>query len=84
MALDEDGRAEGTLYDDAGDGWEFRDGEFALTHFAARREGDTLVVEMSRADGRLDLPERSVAVRLVTAPDDPSPLPASIDLRTGR
>lgn len=84
VALDENGRAEGTLYDDAGDGWDFRDGAFALTHLKARREGDTLVVEMSRADGHLELPERSVAVRIVAAPNDPSPLPATIDLRPGR
>ena len=38
-ALDERGQAEGTLYEDAGDGYEYLNNEFCLSMFKARKQG---------------------------------------------
>jgi alpha-glucosidase len=59
---DADGNAAGTLYEDAGDGWEFRDGHFRLTTFRARTEADHLIVEAADITGRLHAPDREVEI----------------------
>jgi alpha-glucosidase len=61
--LDADGRAEGLLYEDAGDGFGHERGEFRLTRFAARRAaGGRVVVEASQVDG--DWPARWRPIRV--------------------
>lgn len=65
VALDGSGRARGTLYEDIGDGWEFRDGEYRLTTYEAVREGDAVVVRATGREGRWKAPEREVVVRLL-------------------
>lgn len=46
IALDADGIARGTLYEDAGDGFGFERGEYARTRFEARREGALVQVTL--------------------------------------
>ncbi len=65
IALDEDGTATGTLYEDLGDGWEFRDGEYRLTTFSAVKEGASVVVRATNREGRWTAPTRAVQVRLI-------------------
>lgn len=65
VALDDEGQAEGVLYEDFGDGWEFRDGEYRLTTYRAVREGDAVLVRAVRRDGRWNAPERTLRVRLL-------------------
>ncbi|MBK7405200.1 MAG: DUF5110 domain-containing protein [Phycisphaerales bacterium] len=65
VSLDDEGRAAGSLYEDFGDGWEFRDGEYRLTTYVAEREGDSLVVRASRREGRWRAPDRQVLVRVL-------------------
>ncbi|QKK08826.1 MAG: DUF5110 domain-containing protein [Planctomycetota bacterium] len=65
IALDEDGHASGTLYEDAGEGWEFRDGEFRLTTYEAITEGDSILVRATKREGRWTAPTRAVRVRIL-------------------
>lgn len=67
VCLDESGRARGKLYEDAGDGWAFREGKYRTTWYTARKEGDRVIVEVSKTEGDLRVPDRKVAVELVTA-----------------
>lgn len=67
VALDGEGRASGVLYEDAGDGWAFRDGEFRLSRFEARSEGGEVVVRRVGVEGRLTPTDRRVMVRLIGA-----------------
>lgn len=67
VALDDAGRARGTLYEDFGDGWAFRDGEYRLTTYVAEREGGSVVVRAARRDGRWRAPDRQVLVRVLLA-----------------
>ena len=39
VCLDDSGKASGDLYEDAGEGFGYQKGEYALTHFVASREG---------------------------------------------
>jgi alpha-glucosidase len=45
------GRAEGSLYEDAGEGFGYRDGEYRLTRFTAQLEGTRLVVKAEASGG---------------------------------
>jgi alpha-glucosidase len=66
VCLDEDGRARGTLYEDAGEGYGYRDGEFRLTTFEAVR-GEDGVVEVREVErrGRMGRADRTVVVRVI-------------------
>jgi alpha-glucosidase len=64
--LDEHGQATGTLYEDAGDGWGYRDGEFLLTTYHASLEGNSVTVSITQADGQLRRPARKVIVRVLS------------------
>ena len=55
--LDPDGRAEGRLYEDEGEGHAHLDGVFRYTRFRARLDGSELVIE-EEATGTYDSPLR--------------------------
>jgi alpha-glucosidase len=62
---DETGHAVGTLYEDFGDGWEFRDGEYRLTTYESFDEGGTLLIRATKREGRWIAPDRAVHVRVI-------------------
>lgn len=51
VCLDGQGGAEGTLYEDAGEGFGHRDGAYRLTRFTARLEGARLLVRAAASEG---------------------------------
>jgi alpha-glucosidase len=63
---DENGNARGQLYEDAGDGFAYRNGEYLLTTFEAKREGNTLIVNVASAEGTFPRPTRATIVRVIT------------------
>lgn len=65
VALDEHGSAEGTLYEDSGDGYEFKEGDYLLSTYSAERRGDTVVVTLSSSEGERERPDRQINVRLI-------------------
>jgi alpha-glucosidase len=66
VCLDQGGQARGNLYEDAGDGFDYTRGDFALTTYRARREGESVVVGVENRQGRMRIPDRPVEVRLIT------------------
>jgi len=67
IALDENGEASGELYEDAGEGWGFRGGEFLRTRYTARRVSDTVILETETIGGTDPRPDRVLWARLVAA-----------------
>ena len=65
VALDEDGTATGTLYEDDGDGYDYQEGDYLLSTYAASREGDTVVVSLVSSEGSRARPDRDLHVRVV-------------------
>lgn len=58
VCLDNEGKAEGTLYWDKGEGWEFQKGDYKLFSFEAGLEDEhhlTLKLVDSKGTGRIDL-----------------------------
>ncbi|QDU72019.1 TIM-barrel domain-containing protein [Mucisphaera calidilacus] len=66
--LNEQGMAEGFLYEDAYNGFGYRDGAFRLTRVSAWLEGDEVRVRMAVEEGQWPEQERRVRVRVVGRP----------------
>ena len=62
---DEKGNAEGSLYEDAGDGYGYQHGDYLLTTYRAHREGGEEVITLETT-GKRAHPPREVIVRTVT------------------
>lgn len=66
VCLNENGTAQGTLYEDAGDGWDFEKGQYRLTEYTARQDANSVTVQISRQEGQRPRPLRRVFVQLIT------------------
>ncbi|CAA6669562.1 unnamed protein product [Spirodela intermedia] len=65
IALDENGRAEGVLFEDDGDGYDFIRGGYLLTYYVAELHSSSVTVKVSRAEGSLERPKRALHVQLL-------------------
>lgn len=65
VTLDAEGRAIGTLYEDAGEGWGFRDGEYRITTYEAFREPGSIVIRATGREGNWTAPVRGISLRLL-------------------
>ncbi len=63
--LDSEGKAEGTLYEDAGDGYGYQKGEYLRTTYKAARAGEGVQVFVASSEGTMKRPDRQVVVRLL-------------------
>lgn len=67
VCLDDAMAAKGTMYSDAGDGFEYRDGEYAIDAFSAEKSGDNSVkIKCLQKEGKLSEADRYYRVGLVT------------------
>ncbi len=64
---DADGNAAGTLYEDAGDGYGYKKGEFCLSTFAAQTNDGHIMVTLSGQKGNLISQKRLVSVTVVSS-----------------
>lgn len=65
VSLDTRGQATGTLYEDAGDGFEYLKGQYLLTTWQAKQEGDKVTVTISKTEGQMARPSRKVVVQVL-------------------
>jgi alpha-glucosidase len=63
--LDEKGEARGTLYEDAGEGYGYRKGDYRLTTYVAKRHGSKVRVRIASTDGQRTHPSRNIVVQVV-------------------
>jgi alpha-glucosidase len=66
VSLDAQGRAEGVLYEDAGEGYGYQAGDYLLTTYSAQQVDDTVEVRIASEEGNRKRPERTVDVVIVT------------------
>ncbi|OJV40716.1 MAG: alpha-glucosidase [Bacteroidales bacterium 36-12] len=52
VCLDENGKAEGKLYMDIGDGWAFQCGDYGLLTFKAERNGNNVEIKLVEKEGK--------------------------------
>lgn len=65
ICLDDKGEAEGTLYEDAGDGFGYTKGDYRLTHFAAKQKGNQVVVTQ-KSEGKMPKLNRNISIEFIT------------------
>ncbi|GLT34833.1 hypothetical protein SLA2020_093260, partial [Shorea laevis] len=65
IALDENGKAEGVLFEDDGDGYGFTGGEYLLTHYTAELQSSVITVRISKTEGLWKRPNRRLHVQLL-------------------
>ncbi|CAA2973481.1 Galactose mutarotase-like domain-containing [Olea europaea subsp. europaea] len=64
VALDEHGKAEGFLYEDDGDGYEYLRG-YLLTTYVAELQHSTITLRVSKTEGSWDRPKRRLHMKLL-------------------
>ena len=64
VSLDEKGVATGELYEDAGEGYGYREGQYLRTRYEARRESNTVKVRIVSSSGAMARPARTMVVRV--------------------
>ncbi|XP_027361090.1 uncharacterized protein LOC113869127 isoform X2 [Abrus precatorius] len=65
VALDEFGKAEGVLFEDDGDGYEFTKGNYLLTHYVAELQSSVVTVIVHKTEGSWERPKRLVHIQLL-------------------
>lgn len=65
VCLNEKGEAHGSLYEDAGEGFGYKTGDYALTHYKATRQGNSVIVVIEKREGSRVIPDRPIHVQLV-------------------
>lgn len=65
VCLNEKGEASGDLYEDAGDGFGYQQGDYALTHYYAVSKGNSVIVGIKKREGKRAVPDRTIHVRLI-------------------
>jgi alpha-glucosidase len=65
VSLDERGQATGRLYEDAGEGFAYRQGFYRLTEFKVRKKEDGFVFSARNLEGRLQQPTRTIEIVLL-------------------
>ncbi|KAL4199445.1 hypothetical protein AMTRI_Chr03g51150 [Amborella trichopoda] len=65
VALDEHGKARGILFEDDGDGYGFRRGEYILTYYEAQLSSGIVSIKVSKTEGSSPRPRRSLHVQLL-------------------
>ncbi|PIA58697.1 hypothetical protein AQUCO_00500561v1 [Aquilegia coerulea] len=65
MALNEEGKAEGLIFEDDGDGNEFNQGEYLLTYYVAELQSSVVTVKISKTEGSWKRPARRLHVQLL-------------------
>lgn len=66
IALDKDGKATGQLYEDSGEGWGFKQGEFRKTTYAAEMKDGAILVTRTKVEGKMPQVNRPLLVRVFT------------------
>lgn len=71
-SLSVSGRAEGELYEDEGEGFAYKNGDYLLTHYEAElvsgelaKNGGEVVVRIAKTEGQRQRPKRTLHVRLL-------------------
>jgi len=66
VCLDESGKAEGVLYEDAEEGYGYEQGEYLLTKYSAQKKDGKVVVKIESQEGNMARPSRDCVLELIT------------------
>ena len=67
IILDEKSQAQGVVYEDAGDGYEYEKGQYCISTFTAEKTDDRVIVKCVNQQGNLKMKSRVVNITIVGA-----------------
>ncbi|KAK1438367.1 hypothetical protein QVD17_04175 [Tagetes erecta] len=65
VALDENGKAEGVMFEDDGDGYEYTNGGYLLTTYTAELKSSVITIKVAKAEGLWARPNRRLHVHIL-------------------
>lgn len=65
VALDEHGKAQGILFEDEGDGYEYTSGGYLLTTYVAEQQSSVVTIKVAQTEGSWKRPNRCLHVQLL-------------------
>ncbi|KAM0903800.1 hypothetical protein ACQ4PT_018437 [Festuca glaucescens] len=65
VSLDENGKAEGILFEDAGDGYGFTQGNYLLTYYVAEVHSSVVSVKVLKTEGSWKRPKRNLNISIL-------------------
>ncbi|GAY56618.1 hypothetical protein CUMW_173290 [Citrus unshiu] len=65
VALDENGKAKGVLFEDDGDGYGFTEGQYLLTNYDAELQMSEVTIRVSKSEGLWKRPKRRLIVKIL-------------------
>ena len=65
VSFDSSGHAEGWLYDDAGDGFGYKNGDYSLIHYVADKSGGEVLIKIKESQGTWLAKHHNVNVEIV-------------------
>ena len=66
VSLDVGGTAEGWLYEDDGEGYDYQTGDYRLARYTATQSGNNVTIAVAEVQGLMPTPSRQVTVEIVT------------------
>ncbi|MDF7822778.1 glycoside hydrolase family 31 protein [Pontiellaceae bacterium B12227] len=65
VRLNKKGEAAGILYEDAGDGWGFKEGDYRKTDFRAKKVGNRIGIQLEKIGGQMHIPARDLKIQIL-------------------
>uniref|UniRef100_J3MK77 Uncharacterized protein n=2 Tax=Oryza brachyantha TaxID=4533 RepID=J3MK77_ORYBR len=65
IALDENGKAEGVLFEDDGDGYGFLQGNYLLTYYVAELHSSVVTIKVAQTEGSWKRPNRNLKINIL-------------------
>ncbi|MCR5269685.1 MAG: DUF5110 domain-containing protein [Prevotella sp.] len=65
VCLDADGKAKGQLYEDEGDGFSYREGNYSLSTIEATLNKKQLSIVLNKVEGQMEKPQRTLRIAYV-------------------
>lgn len=62
VCLDEQGKASGSMYWDAGDGWSYKKGDYSQQQFTAERKDNKVIVKLTGKTGKGETENKDMAI----------------------
>jgi len=59
------GKAEGVLFEDAGDGYAFTEGDYLLTYYIAELHSSVVTVKVLKSEGSWKRPKRNLKINIL-------------------
>ncbi|MBN1901837.1 DUF5110 domain-containing protein [Candidatus Sumerlaeota bacterium] len=66
ISLDDKEKAAGVLYEDEGEGYGYKKGEYLFSSYTAEKKGDSVIVRKTKSRGKMKFKDRIINIEVIT------------------